>query len=100
MALAGQRAGGTGLYWGALEAGIAEPGVRIELRTRPRPDWSLARLIHLLSVDTRNRSELQIASALPELAESWRLLLCRRLRTGAVEDWSKRVTGGERGLEA
>lgn len=97
MALAVQRTGRTGWYWRVLKDGVAEPGDRIELRARPRPDWSLARLIHLLYVDTRNRSELQAASAIPELAESWRLLLRRRLRTGAVEDWSKRVTGRDGG---
>ncbi|WP_407526989.1 MOSC domain-containing protein [Methylobacterium oryzisoli] len=93
MALAMQRTGRTGWYWRVLEAGVAEPGDALALRERPRPDWPLARLIRLLYVDTRNRSDLDAVAALPELAETWRALARRRLATGTVEDWSRRISG-------
>lgn len=97
IALAVQRTGRTGWYWRVLQEGVAEPGDVLELCARPRPEWPLARLIRLLYVETRNRSELEAASELSELAESWRLLVRRRLKTGAVEDWQQRIAGPDSG---
>mgnify|MGYP003704690417 CR=1 FL=1 len=88
-----QRTGRTGWYWRVLTEGVAEPGDALALCERSRPAWPLARLIRLLYVDTRNWPDLEAAAALPELAESWRMLARRRLETGAVEDWSRRTTG-------
>ena len=96
MALAVQRTGRTGWYWRVLQEGVAEPGDVLELRERSRPEWPLARLIRLLYVETRNRPELEAARELAELAESWRRLVDRRLKTGSVEDWSRRITGSDR----
>lgn len=92
MALAVQRTGRTGWYWRVLKEGMAKPGDVIELSSRPRPRWPLARLIRLLYIDIRNQSELEVAAKIPELARSWRLLFRQRLETGAVEDWSRRTT--------
>lgn len=92
MTLALQRTGRTGWYWRVLKEGMAKPGDVIELSSRPRPRWPLARLIRPLYIDIRNQSELEVAAKIPELARSWRLLFRRRLETGAMEDWSRRTT--------
>lgn len=93
MALAVQRTGRTGWYWRVLKEGVAEQDDLLELYERPQPDWPLARLFRLFYVDTLNRSELEAAGDLSELAENWRLLVRRRLQTRAVEDWNRRTTG-------
>lgn len=93
MALAVQRTGRTGWYWRVLKEGLAEPGDALELGDRLRPEWPLSRLNRLLYVDTRNWRDLEIAAAIPELAERWRTLARRRLETRTVEDWSRRLTG-------
>ena len=70
------------------------PGDRLALVERPYPQWTLARLLHLLYVDTQNREALAEMASLPVLAQTWRTLAERRLTQG-VEDWSKRLNGGD-----
>ncbi len=93
MARAVQSSGRTGWYWRVLEEGSVEPGEALVLIERLQPDWPLSRLVHLFYRDTRHRGDLEAVAGLPELAESWRALARRRLESGAVEDWSRRLTG-------
>ncbi|AWN51060.1 MOSC domain-containing protein [Methylobacterium sp. 17Sr1-1] len=93
MARAVQATGRTGWYWRVLEEGSVEPGEALVLHERLQPDWPLSRLVHLFYRDTRNRGDLEAVARLPELAESWRALARRRLESGSVEDWSRRLTG-------
>ncbi len=93
MAVQVQRTGRTGWYYRVLEGGVVEAGAALAVVDRPRPDWSLARLIHLLYVDTGNMEALAEAATLSELAEGWRALFRRRLESRAVEDWSRRLDG-------
>jgi MOSC domain-containing protein YiiM len=93
MARALQRSGRTGWYWRVLEEGTAEMGNALLLVERPQPDWPLSRLTRLLYKDTGNRDALAAMARLPELAQGWRKLAERRLASGTVEDWSKRLNG-------
>nr|WP_207461793.1 MOSC domain-containing protein [Azospirillum sp. SYSU D00513] len=93
MARRVQTSGRTGWYYRVLEPGRIAPGDRLALTARPHPDWTLARILHVLYHDTMNRTALAEMAGLPALAEGWRSLARRRLERGAVEDWSARLGG-------
>ena len=93
MARRVQKSGRTGWYYRVLEPGIVATGDRLELNDRIAPDWTLHRLWHALYVDRLNLGELKGIAALDVLAEGWRKYAVRRLETGQVEDWSKRLDG-------
>lgn len=88
-----QRTGRTGWYWRVLEEGTANEGDTLTIVERPRPEWPLSRLVRLLYRDTRKQDELVLMANLTELAEGWRALARRRLESGLVEDWTKRLDG-------
>jgi MOSC domain-containing protein YiiM len=93
MARAVQRTGRTGWYWRVVEEGVASESDDLVLVDRPRPQWPVSRLVHLLYRDTGNRSELALMADLTELAENWRTLARRRVESGVAEDWTKRLDG-------
>ncbi|BBE71815.1 MOSC domain-containing protein [Oharaeibacter diazotrophicus] len=93
MSHAVQKTGRTGWYYRVLEGGRIAVGDTIALVDRPHPDWSLSRAQGVLWNRTIDRPALADLAALPELADSWKRTLLRRLDAGAVEDWSKRLTG-------
>lgn len=93
MASAVQATGRTGWYWRVMEEGTAQPGEELVPIDRPQADWPLSRLLHVFYVDRGNREELEKVAKLPQLAESWRIIARRRLESGAVEDWSRRLAG-------
>lgn len=82
----------TGWYARVLEAGVVAPGAALCLIDRPHPEWPLARLLHHLYVDPLNTEALHAMTALAALSSAWRELAERRLRTGSVEDGSRRLT--------
>jgi len=88
-----QKTGRTGWYYRVLETGAARDGDELRLVDRPRPDWPLERLTRLLYRDAKDREGLAAMAALPELAQNWRDLARRRLESGKVEDWSRRLYG-------
>ena len=93
MARRVQESGRTGWYYRVLEPGLVASGDALELVDRAAPDRSLHRLWHALYVDRLNRGELEGIVALDVLAEGWRRYAIRRLESGRVEDWSKRLEG-------
>ncbi|SMG26683.1 MOSC domain-containing protein [Paracoccus sp. J56] len=93
MARRVQQSGRTGWYYRVLQPGTVAPGDRLELIDRVAPDWTLRRLWHALYVDRLNMTELQGIAALEVLAEGWRRYAMRRLESGRVEDWTKRLEG-------
>lgn len=88
-----QACGRTGWYYRVLEEGDIAAGDRLELIDRPRPDWDLARLLKIFFDDRLDREGLEQLTGLAELSERWRITARRRLETGRVEDWSRRLTG-------
>ena len=93
MARRVQQTGRTGWYYRVLEPGVVAPTDRLDLIDRIAPDWSLHRLWHVLYVDQLNLYELKGIAALDVLAEGWRKHAVRRLESGRVEDWRKRLDG-------
>ena len=93
MARRVQQSGRTGWYYRVLEDGLVKTGDRLELVDRVAPDWTLHRLWHALYVDRLNLDELKGIAALDVLAEGWRKYAVRRLESGRVEDWRKRLDG-------
>lgn len=91
-----QETGRTGWYYRVLEEGQIEAGDQIELVERPRPEWSVSRLLNVFYHDMLNREELEQIVALHELTESWRINAQRRLDRGVVEDWTDRLNGVEK----
>lgn len=89
-----QDSGRTGWYYRVLQPGRVAPGDSLDLLDRLAPDWTLQRLWRALYVDRLNLDELQRIAALDVLAEGWRRYAIRRLASGRVEDWSKRLEGG------
>lgn len=96
MALRVQKSGRAGWYYRVIEAGVADADATLQVVARPRPDWPLARLNRLLYVDPLNRPLLAEMASLPELADNWRSLAARRLASGKVESWTRRLYGSER----
>jgi MOSC domain-containing protein YiiM len=90
-----QMSGRTGWYYRVLEEGTAQPGDQLSLIERPRPDWPLSRLTHLLYRDKDRYDDLAEMAAIPELAEGWRRLAARRVETRATESWTSRLSGPE-----
>ena len=88
-----QTTGRTGWYYRVLEPGIVLPTDRLERVDRVAPDWTLRRLWHVFYIDRLNLDELKGIAALDVLAESWRKYAVRRLESGRVEDWRKRLDG-------
>jgi len=93
MAYRVQMTGRTGWYYRVLEGGHIVAGDAITLVERPQPDWSLSRICALLYHRTTAFDELAALAELPELAESWRNLATRRVKSRTVESWSSRLEG-------
>ncbi|MTH76127.1 MOSC domain-containing protein [Paracoccus aestuariivivens] len=94
MARRVQKTGRTGWYYRVLQAGQVAPDDMIELVDRVAPDWTLHRLWHALYIDRMNLRELHGIASLDVLADGWRRYAIRRLESGQVEDWSRRLEGG------
>lgn len=95
MAARVQRSGRTGWYYRVRQEGLVGPGDALTLVERPLPHWPLTRLWRLLYVDMWDRDGLEAMARLAELPESWRRVAMRRLETGRLEDWAKRLQGPE-----
>jgi len=93
MARRVQSSGRTGWYYRVIETGEVAPDSRLTRLHRAAPDWTLQRIWRVFYVDALNRAELEQLAALPQLAESWKRHALRRLQTGAVEDWTNRLSG-------
>lgn len=94
-----QGSGRTGWYYRVLEEGAVARGDRFELAERPCPGWPLERLVRALfphlvpgdAVMAGLRDEWALAAALAPLSQNWRAAFAKRLATGRIEDWSRRL---------
>lgn len=93
MARRVQNSGRTGWYYRVIEEGEIQAGDQLDLIDRVSPDWTVARLWRALYIDLLDADELHGMAALTSLAEVWRAHAVRRLATGMVEDWARRLEG-------
>lgn len=94
MARRVQDSGRTGWYYRVLQPGAIRAGDLLELQARPYPQWSLERLIGVLYRRTLEPALIEEILALP-LVPSWRTLFERRLGQRQVENWDRRLLGGD-----
>ncbi|KYC28879.1 conserved protein of unknown function [Sterolibacterium denitrificans] len=85
----------TGWYCRVLTDGEIGAGDEIALLARPYPDWPIARMMDVLYRPCLDATTLAAVLALP-LVPGWRTLIERRLASGCVEDWDKRLNGPPR----
>lgn len=71
--------GRSGWYFRVLKPGELTAGELIELISRPRPNWTIARASRLLYHEPDNVVGLQELANVPELSRSWREELLERL---------------------
>ncbi|KPV41198.1 molybdenum cofactor sulfurase [Thiohalorhabdus denitrificans] len=91
MARRVQESGRVGWYYRVLKPGSVSPDSCLVLLQRPRPEWPLSRVAHLLFHDPGDLAGIEGLLAVSELAAVQRGLLQKRLATGRVEDWSGRL---------
>ena len=95
MASQVQKTGFTGWYYRVIEQGFVTAGDELYLEDRLSPDWTIRRTWRVLYVDTMNLDDLAAMAALTHLPEGWRGHARRRLETRRVEDWTRRLQGGD-----
>lgn len=83
----------TGWYYRVLETGTIGAGDAIELVERPLAEWSLARILAGFYGTPDDRAFLESLAALRELSGEFRGVVERRLETGRVESWTRRLYG-------
>jgi len=83
-----------GWYMRVINPGLVAAGNSMELLERPHPGYSLASLLALIRDRSTDAKQLERVLQLP-LTPSWRRLFERRIQSGEVEDWTKRMVGSE-----
>lgn len=91
VALAMQTSGATGWYYRVLQEGWIGSGDRLALLERPQPAWPMARLISALFSTESMLDEWRQASEIEQLTSNWRTTFSRRLQSGQIEDWTRRL---------
>ncbi len=91
MARRVQDSGRTGWYYRVLVEGVIAPDDELTLIGRPQPNWPLARLISVIYHDKPDRNALTEIAELEVLAPSWREMAEKRLSSGRIEDWLRRL---------
>jgi MOSC domain-containing protein YiiM len=81
----------TGWYYRVLEGGEIGAGDRIERLARVHPDWTVERLLRVLYVERDDRAALEQMANLQTLTSSWRTTAAKRLASGTVESWARRL---------
>ena len=71
--------GRSGWYLRVLQAGELAAGTPIELVSRPRPTWTIARASKLLYHEPDNVADMEDLANLPELSRAWREELLERI---------------------
>jgi MOSC domain-containing protein YiiM len=88
-----QTSGRTGWYYRVIDEGFVKPDDCLTLIDRRSPEWTLKRIWRAFYIDTLDADELRGIRDLGTLAEGWRHYAQRRLDSGKVEDWSRRLDG-------
>lgn len=85
----------TGWYCRVLRPGELAAKDAIVLLARPYPQWTIARLMAMLYEPVMEAATLESLLEL-SLVANWRALVEKRLQTGLLEDWTRRLEGPPR----
>jgi MOSC domain-containing protein YiiM len=88
--------GRSGWYLRVLVEGEIAAGAAIELVSRPRPTWTIARASQLLYHEPDNIAGLEELANLPELSRAWREELLERIARRAFPTSSPTAAGLEK----
>lgn len=86
-----QDSGRTGWYYRVIEGGRIAPDAVLTRIDRRAPDWTIDRLSRALYGADQDRGEWAAMAALDPLTPGWRALALKRLETGRIEDWDRRL---------
>jgi MOSC domain-containing protein YiiM/ferredoxin-NADP reductase len=81
----------TGWFYRVVESGQITDTDAIYLVSRPHPEWTLAKVLHHLYIDTNDQEATQALANLVPLANETKDVFITRLNTHTVEDWSGRL---------
>lgn len=93
MALKVQNSGRTGWYYRVLQEGRVSAADALDLIEREYEQWTIYRIWKAFYVTRTAYDELAEIASLPVLSLTWRNLAQRRIVTGKIEDWTKRLNG-------
>ena len=74
-----------------LQTGVVKITDTFELIERPNPQWSVAKVMYYLFIETNNQSVMKELTALVSLGMEIKNTLQQRLKTGTVECWHNRL---------
>jgi MOSC domain-containing protein YiiM/ferredoxin-NADP reductase len=85
----------TGWMYRIIKTGTVEAGDMISLLERPHPEWTVARVMYYLFIETNNVEMMKQIVQLPQLGWDVKGKFQKRLDRGVVEDHEGRLFGGE-----
>ncbi|KAF2029822.1 PK beta-barrel-protein domain-containing protein-like protein [Setomelanomma holmii] len=85
----------TGWLYRIIKPGIVQAGDMLRLLERPYPDWTVARVMYYLFVDTKNAEMMKQIVALDPLGFDIKDRFKGRLASGSLEDQNRRLYGGD-----
>ena len=86
-----QQSGKTGWYYRVLQSGWIAAGDELILQARPHPQWPLSRILDVLYCRPVEPDLLHELLAIGNFPPSWRGMFEKRLSSGRLEDWTKRL---------
>lgn len=93
LALRVQETGRTGWYFRVLREGRLQAGNSLILVERPSPRWTVSAANQVMHHDLTDQQATRDLADCTYLASRWRAKLERRVKTGAIEDWTARLEG-------
>ncbi|KAJ4988269.1 MOSC domain-containing protein [Stagonosporopsis vannaccii] len=83
----------TGWLYRIIKPGTVTAGDMIRLLERPHPDWTLARVMYYLFIETDNKGMMAQIVELSQLGEDIKKKFRARLEKGMTEDQNERMYG-------
>jgi MOSC domain-containing protein YiiM/ferredoxin-NADP reductase len=83
----------TGWLYRIIKPGFVQSGDMIRLLERPHPEWTVARIMYYLFIDTKNIEMMKQIVEIPPLGFEVKDKFKARLATGTTEDQNARMYG-------
>jgi MOSC domain-containing protein YiiM/ferredoxin-NADP reductase len=85
----------TGWLYRIIKPGVIQAGDMITLLERPYPDWTVARIMYYLFIETKDVEMMKQIVDIPPLGFDVKDKFKARLTTGKTEDQNARMYGGQ-----